>query len=97
MQGDIVCVFLGERLSDGVVFSRNVDYEAFSVLHATEPPLLLGCVKGALRCQTLPSANAVIVPHPFCVFTSSKSRGQIIIRSLGLYWLYVLVMKSQVI
>lgn len=96
MQGNVVRVFLGEQLSDGVC-SRNVDYEAFSVLHATEPPLLLGCMQGALRCQTLPSANAVIVPHPCCVFTSSKSRGQIIIRSLGLYWLYMLVMKSQVI
>lgn len=84
--------FPGEGLSGGEVCSRDVGYETFSLLLAFPPSPGL---REGMRCTAC--ANTVIVPCLRCAFSSLKSTGQIISRSLGLYWLYVLVMKSPVI
>ena len=54
MQVNVVPVFLGERLNGGVVCSRNVDSETFSLLLATGLPSLLGWAKG---CVALPKPH----------------------------------------
>lgn len=62
-QGNLVPVFLRERLSGGAVCSRNVDYETFRA------PLTVGRLcsraerRDALCCQTLPCANAMTAPR----------------------------------